>query len=465
MSIWMPKLEGRRGAKYQQLVEALAEDISSGRLPPGARLPPYRELAYRLGMSAQTVSRAYAQATRRGFLRGETGRGTFVIDPSRQAASVAPASLARETSGPIDLSRNLPSPSRADGPLRDILREIGATADLRRFLDYQSGDGEGPTHAAAARRWLQECGLDADTGEVIGTCGAQHGLFCALTGLLSPGDLMLTEALGYAPVRVIAERLALRALPVEIDAEGVCPESLERLCRDRPVRLLYLTATLQSPTTSTMSDERRRRIAEIARRHDMLILEDDVFGPLKDDRPPPIACFAPERTIYATSLSKSVAPGLRIGFLHAPDALADAVRRAVVLSVWMTPPLMSEIAARLIESGMARRLLQDQRATAQRRQTLARQILGRFDLNADPQGLHAWLRLPEGWNAGSFRAAAEARGVLVSDARDFAAPGVDAPVAARLSLGHEASDARLETGLTRLADLLSQPPRSDALFL
>ncbi|WP_051242956.1 PLP-dependent aminotransferase family protein [Stappia stellulata] len=465
MSIWLPKLDGRRGAKYQRIVEALAEDIASGRLPPGTRLPPYRELAYRLAVSAQTVSRAYTQATRRGLLRGETGRGTFVADPSEGAASTPPPSLTRDTSGPVDLSRNLPSPSRADGPLREALREIGAASDLRMFLDYQSGNGTRRDHDAAARSWLQECGLTAAGGEVIGTCGAQHGLFCALTALLSPGDVMLTEALGYAPVRVVAERLALRILPVEIDTEGVCPESLERICRERPVRLLYLTPTLQSPTTATLSEGRRRRLAEIARRHDMLILEDDVFGPLKEDRPPPIAQFAPERTIYVTSLSKSVAPGLRIGFVHAPSALATAVRRAVVLSVWMTPPLMDEIAVRLIRSGAALRLLQEQRATAHRRQVLARRILGRFDLHADPQGLHAWLRLPDGWTAGSFRTAAEERGVLVSDARDFAATGVDAPAAARLSLGHEPADHRLKTGLARLADLLSRPPQSDVLFL
>lgn len=465
MSIWLPNLDGRRGAKYQQLVDALAEDIASGRLVPGTRLPPYRDLAHRLAVSAQTVSRAYAQATRRGLLRGEVGRGTFVRDPAEGTAGTPPASLARDTSGPIDLSRNLPSPSRSDAHLGNALRDIAAGADLRSFLDYQNGDEPRRQHDKAARVWLRECGLGDLEGEIVGTCGAQHALFCALTGLLTAGDLMLSEALGYAPVRVIAERLALRVLPVEIDADGVCPESVERLCRDRPTRLIYLTATLQSPTTSTLSEDRRRRIAEIARRHDMLILEDDVFGPLKDNRPPPVAVFAPERTIYVTSLSKCVAPGLRVGFIHAPPALAEAVRRAVVLSVWMTPPLMSEIATRLIESGAAMRLLQEQRATARRRQDLARRILAPFDLSADAQGLHAWLRLPDGWSAGSFRAAAEGRGVLVSDARDFAAPGVTVPAAARLSLGHEASDDRLEAGLARLADLLSQPPRSDTLFL
>lgn len=465
MSIWVPNLDGRNGPTYRRIVDALADDVAAGRLSPGTRLPPYRELAFALGVSAQTVSRAYAQGTQRGLLRGETGRGTFVLDPAARSAPVAPASLTRDVDGPIDLSRNLPSPSRADTHLADVLREIGAGSDLRGFLDYQDGDAAPRHHATAARAWLEACGLDTRSSEIVTTSGAQHGLFCALTALLSPGDLILTEALGYAPVRVIAERLALRIRPVALDDEGVCPDDFERLCRERTVRLLYLTPTLQSPTTATLSADRRERLTDIARRHDVLILEDDVFAPLKEDRPPPVARFAPERTIHITSLSKCVAPGLRVGFVQAPASLAEAVRRAVVLSVWMTPPLMSEIAARLIESGAATHLLRQQRASAERRQALARDLLGNFDLRADPQGLHAWLRLPEGWSAGGFRAAAEARGVRVSDARDFAAAGVEAPAAARLSLGHEADETRLETGLTRLAELLAHPPRADALFL
>lgn len=462
MAIWLPDLGGRRGPKYLQVVEAMAEDVASGRLPAGTRLPPHRELAYRLEMSANTTSRAYAEAVKRGILRGEVGRGSFVRSPDMDLQAAEQASLRRESTGPIDLSRNLPLPGFAEPHIRRVLGEVSRDGGLRTLLDYQT-EGDLGRHSEAGVNWLDGCGLKEDPDRIVTTMGGQHGLLCTLMALLQPGDLLLTESLTYMPVCAMAERLGLHTATVAIDSEGLVPEAFEELCAHARPRALYLTPTLQAPTTLTLSAPRRQAIAEIAQRNGVILIEDDVFGPLLPQRPAPLAAVAPDHVVYVTSLSKAVAPGLRVGFLRAPKPLVPALRHAVNLSVWMTPPMTLEVAARLIGDGTAAAIAAEQRKAARHRQSLARSILGHADLEADPQGLHLWMLLPEDRRADRFRAQCARHDVLINEGRSFAPEAGKAPEAIRVCLSHEVDERRLEQGLRTIANLLRTAPADSAL--
>ncbi|MES0812701.1 PLP-dependent aminotransferase family protein [Roseibium sp. SCPC15] len=462
MAIWIPDLKGRRGPKYLQIVDAMAEDIASGHLLPNAKLLPHREMAYQLGISANTTSRAYAEATRRALLRGEVGRGTFVRAPGAILENGEQGSLLRQENGPIDLSRNLPLPGFSEPHIRRILKKIAADARLPTLLDYQT-DNDLAHHNEAARIWLSNCGIDAATDQIVMTMGGQHGLLCSLMSVLNAGDLLLTEALTYTPVRAIAERQGLNTAVVEMDECGIIPEAFEELCKRAKPKAFYLTPTLQAPTTLTLSAQRRMALAALAQQYNVVLIEDDVFGPLKIDRPPPVATFAPDHTIYVTSLSKSVAPGLRVGFLYAPSRLVPALRHAINLSVWMTPPMTLEIATRVINDGTAFKLAKQQRDAAAHRQTLARTVLKNVDYTSDPNGLHMWIRLPADWRADSFRAQCAKHGVLVTEGRSFAAPSETAPEAVRICLSHEVSELRLTKGLQVLASLHHQAPSTSVM--
>ena len=462
MAIWLPELDGRRGPKYLQIVEAMAEDIASERLAVGTQLPPHRELAYQLGMSANTTSRAYAEAVKRALLRGEVGRGTFVRSAVSDLQADEQSNLRRERVGPIDLSRNLPLSGFAEPHIRRVVGEIAHGEGLAALLDYQT-DEDLAQHREAAKIWLNGCGVDSKPDQIVTTMGAQHGLFCALMALLRPGDLLLTETLTYTPVRAMAERLGLHIAAVAMDGEGVVPEAFAELCKRAKPKAFYLTPTLQAPSTITLSKARRQSIAEIAERYGVILIEDDVFGLLKADRPAPLASLAPEHTVYATSLSKVVAPGLRVGFLHAPATLVPALRHAINLSVWMTPPMTLEVAARLIRDGTAEKLTAQQREGAKSRQILARSILGSVDFKADPHGFHLWMSLPDDWQADTFRVKCARLGVLVSEGRIFAACASEAPEAVRVCLSHEVDEARLKQGLRTIANLLRFAPSKAAL--
>lgn len=462
MAIWIPNLDGQRGPKYLQIVAAMAEDIASGALAVGTQLLPHRELAYQLDMSANTTSRAYAEAVKRALLRGEVGRGTFVRSPDPAMSSGVQSTLLRENSGPIDLSRNLPLPGFAEPHIRSALGDIAQGNGLAALLDYQT-DEDLTHHNEAGLIWLESCGVTAQTDQIIPTMGGQHGLLVTLMALLQAGDLLLTETLTYSPIRAMAERLGLQSAAVSMDSEGVIPEAFEALCIHAKPKAFYLTPTLQAPTTLTLSQMRRQQIAEIAQRYNVILIEDDVFGPLKADRPPPIAQFAPEHTVYVTSLSKTVAPGLRVGFLHAPASMVPALHHAINLSIWMTPPITLEVAARLIRDGTVTHLTDQQRRAAAHRQSLAHTILKGVIYTADPHGFHLWMPLPENWRADTFRAQCARHGVLVSEGRSFASNASEAPEAIRICLSHEANEERVIQGLHTVANLLRQAPSGSAL--
>lgn len=464
MAIWIPDLSSREGPKYLRIVEAMAEDIATGRLPQGARLPPHRELAYQLGVSPNTTSRAYAEAVKRALLKGEVGRGTFVRQSDADPAQADPENLHRPESGPIDLSRNLPMSGFSEQHIRRVMAEIAKDTGLRSLLDYQT-DSDLVHHRAAGQTWLASCGLSSDLESIIPVVGGQHGILSVLMGLLQPGDLLLAEALTYTPVLAMAARLDLQTGAVAMDGEGVVPEAFEAWCREAKPKAFYLTPTLQAPTTVTLSEARRTRIAEIAARYNVLLIEDDVFGPLKSDKPAPLAQIAPETTVYVTSLSKSVAPGLRVGFLKAPAKLAAALHQSVNLSVWMTPPLTLEVASRLIEDGTAAEMTGQQRRVARHRQRLVQNILGIAAIPSTADGFHVWLPLPEGWRADVFCSECARLGVRVSEARSFAMNASDTPEAIRLCVSHEANEERLQRGLEITAGVLQQKPSGSSMVI
>nr|WP_237400906.1 PLP-dependent aminotransferase family protein [Rhodovulum sulfidophilum] len=279
-----------------------------------------------------------------------------------------------------------------------------------------------------------------------------------LMALLQPGDLLLAEALTYTPILTMAARLDLQTGAVAMDDDGVVPEAFEAWCREANPKAFYLTPTLQAPTTVTLSKERRARIAEIAAKNGVILIEDDVFGPLKSNKPAPLAQIAPETTIYVASLSKAVAPGLRVGFLKAPTKLASALHQSVNLSVWMTPPLTLEVARRLIEDGTAGELTAQQQRIAKHRQNLVQSILGIEAVPNLSDGFHVWLPLPEGWRADVFSSECARLGVHVSEGRSFAMNASDAPEAIRLCVSHEANEERLKRGLEIAAGVLQQKP-------
>jgi DNA-binding transcriptional MocR family regulator len=460
--MWLPHLDPERGPLYLAIADALAQDVASGRLEPGARLPTHRELADGLGVTVGTVTRGYAEAARRGLLSGEVGRGSFVrgvvseLPPARGGAR-----------GLIDLSRNHPPPldlGRGAGLAR-TLSSLARDSDLTALLEY-APDGGAPAHRAAGASWMALTGLKLTPDQVLVTSGSQHALTAVMSALARPGDLVLTESLTYPGVKARAGgllHLRLQALPM--DAQGMRPDAFEEACRSATVRALYCIPTIHNPTGVVMPEARRRELARIARAHDVLIVEDDVHGLLAEDAPPPIAAFAPELGCYLLSTAKTLAPGLRTGFVAAHPTLLPRIAAAIRATTWMAAPLMAEIVARWIGDGTARQVVRLRRDEARARQRLAAAALRGFRVDAHPSAHHLWLHLPEPWRSESFAEEARRHGVAVTPSQSFLVGRAAAPHAVRVCLGAPADRGQLEQGLRTLASLLHAPAEASAMLV
>lgn len=452
VTIWVPDIARRSGPLYLRIADVLAEDARGGRLRPGARLPTHRELADRLGVTVGTVTRGYAEAARRGLLAGEVGRGTFVRGPLPE---VVPA--AAPPSGLVELGLNLPPPLEGSrgGVLARTLESL-ARQDLSSLLEY-APDGAALSHREAGAAWMALAGLPADPERVLVSSGSQHALTAVFSAFLRPGDVVLTEALTYPGVKGVASLLNLRLQGVALDAQGLDPDALEAACRKEGARALYVIPTIHNPTTAVMGEARRREILRIARAHDVMLIEDDVHRPLAEDAPPPLAALAPEAVCYLLGTSKTLAPGLRVGFIHAPATLRSRIAAGIRATTWMAAPLMAEIVARWLADGTAQRLLKRRREEARARQRMASAALQGLRLDAHPCAHHAWLHLPEPWRAEAFASQALQRGVSVTPAQAFQVGRAGAPHCVRLGLGAPRTREELGRGLEILAAVLRAP--------
>lgn len=399
--MWKPSLPQADGPIYEQIASALERDIRAGVVSNGERLPTLKELAALLDVTPGTVNRAYELAQRRGLVKGEVGRGTYVRDQSPQI--VLPGSVVSDSKW-ADLSIIKPNLSLQESYVRAALIELAQSSILSEMLDY-TPDGGHPLHRQAGAAWMQQSGLPARPEQVILTAGAQHGLWVAVNALTRPGDLVLCESLCYPGVPSAVHNLGRRLKGVAMDAEGMNPESLRELCQQERPAMVICIATCQNPTTSLMSAGRRRRIADIAREFDFLLVDDDLYGFLAPSSVPPLASFAPERSLYLTSLSKSVMSTVRLGYLHCPPEWLAPLAASVRTSIWMVSPLAAQLATLLITSGKAKELSNAQREEAAFRQVLARTLLADFECRSLPTSFHVWLKLPPNWNSGEHFAA------------------------------------------------------------
>jgi DNA-binding transcriptional MocR family regulator len=464
MTMWTPDLRQRSGPRYIAIAEALADDARGGRLRPGTRLPTHRDLADRLGVTVGTVTRAYAEATRRGLISGEVGRGTFLRAASRPA--VPPAATPATAAGFVDLSANLPPGSASvaeTAALARTLRALAASKGLGKLLAYPP-EGGAASHRAAGAEWVRRAGLAVGPDRVLITSGSQHGMTAVFASLFGPGDVVATESLTYPGMKTLAGLLALRLQGVAMDEHGLRPDAFAAACRARRPKALYCVPTLQNPTTAVMPVERRQEIAAIAREHGVLIVEDDVHGRLLARPVRPLATFAPDISVYVTGTAKVLAPGLRVGFIVAPPALGPRIAAGIRGTTWMAAPLMAEIASRWIQDGTAESILARKRKDAGARHRLALKALDGLAVQGHPDAYHLWMSVPRPWRADSYVEAARRAGVAVTPASAFAVGRGATPEAVRVCLGAAADKDVLGGALGVLAGVLSAPPESPEAF-
>ncbi|MFZ6645637.1 PLP-dependent aminotransferase family protein [Undibacterium sp. TJN25] len=418
-------------SRYKLLVDAFAADIRAGRLSPGTRLPTHRQLAAKEGLALVTATRVYAELEAMGLVSGEAGRGTFVRETSLHPGQgkdqrATPAGMA-------DLNFNYPSlPGQAE-LLRTALRQLASSGDLEALLHYQPHGGRQHERATMARH-LRCRGLHVAAEQVLIMNGAQQGLAATVMALLKPGDVVAADALTYPGFKVLADAHCLELAPIPAAGREPDLDALERLCKSRKVRAIYAMPTLHNPLGWVASVQWRQQLVAIARKYGLLIIEDAAYAFLAEDAPAPLAALAPETTVYVSGFSKSIATGLRVGFVAAPAQWVSAIERIVRATTWNTPGVMTAITCGWLDDGTVARLEIEKRRDAAIRQTIAADALAGLAYISHPSSYFVWLPLGEEVRADQVAMALMRENVAVSTAEPFAT-SAHVPHAIRLALG------------------------------
>lgn len=438
MADWLPVLAAGSAPVYRRLADALEADIARGAVRPGIRLPPQRILADRLGLSVGTVTKAYVEAERRGLVRGHVGRGTYVAD--------AGATARPNDGAPINLSLNViphHEAARRIGETLCRLTRAGAGPDLLAYAPAAGHD----VHRRAAAAWIaRTAGYAPDWTRLVVTAGAQHALMLAFAAACRPGDTILCEAASFYGMKSLATFAGYRLRPVAMDGEGIVPEALADAARGGAAAV-YVMPSVQNPTGRTMSDTRRAAIVAVARAADLRLVEDDLyaaFEPIRRTRR--LAELAPERTFHVSGVSKSLAAGLRTGFLICPDAATfDAAIAATRASVYAPPALGTAVFAAWVTDGTAEAIMAAQRDEIIARFDLARGVVGAWMEPSAVVAPHVWLPMSE-VDAERLAGRALRAGVAVTPppAPIIAAAGISG---CRLCIGAPPSRAELARGL------------------
>jgi DNA-binding transcriptional MocR family regulator len=302
-------------------------------------------------------------------------------------------------------------------------------------------------------RHLARRGLVASAETALIVSGGQHGLATTAMALLEPGDVVAVDALTYPGFKLVAETQRLELAPIPAAGAGPDLDALAALCKRRRVRAVYAMPTLHNPLGWVMSATRRRDLVALARRHGLVLIEDAAYAFLAEGAPPALAALAPETTVHVSSLSKSVATGLRVGFLCAPREWVPKLERAIRATTWNTPAAMTAIACGWLEDGTVGRLEVDKRRDAALRQGLATEILRGLKRVSHSSSYFVWLPLPQEVRADAIAMALVRERISVTTALPFATTA-HVPHAIRLALG-SVDLATLERSLETVARVVA----------
>lgn len=418
MSAWQMSLQlaDDDGPIFRRIVAAIAADIARGRLRPGERLPSSRALAADLGVNRNTVIAAYDELRAGGWIEMARARGVFVLGVPARAAAPAGA-LPDEPGFPIadDLALEAPLPRRpglllllGGVPELRTLPHLAlarayraAVASARRHLDYGHPQGAERLRDALGDLMSRVRGVPATAAQICVVRGSQQGVYLAGRALLRPGDAVAIEALGYRPAWRALRLAGAELVSVPVDGGGLDVDALARLCAARPVRAVYLTPHHHYPTTVPLAPERRVALLDLARRHRMIVMEDDYDYDFHFEGPPKLPLAAVDRAgvvVYLGTMSKVLAPGLRLGYVVAPTAV---IRRIAAYRSYVDgqgDPALEHAIALLLEDGEVQRHARRARATYRARRdalcaSLAR-TLPRLVFTPPTGGMALWARAP-----------------------------------------------------------------------
>ena len=462
-TIWVPQVDPAIKPKYKAVVQAIRDAVGSGALGLGAKLPPVRELGWKLEMTPGTVARAYTVLTDEGLLVAEVGRGTFVADATlaEPPLNLMEMDVIEHLTGGDNFDVNLFSPHLPNGGqsklIRTLLAQI-ANDPPSGVMHYPSRRGGLPAREAMMH-WLRDTNVGPlKESDIVLSHGGQNSIMLIFQTILKGRrPVIFVEELCYPGFRRVATALRADIVPIAMDGDGICADALAAAAERYPEGQIICTSPeVHSPTCGFTPLARRHEIVQVARRFDLQIVEDDCYR-IGEAQAPGYRQLAPERGWYLTSLSKSITPALRVGCAIGPREMSPALHRAAEHGFFGLATPITDLVAALLSHPQLDAVLARTRGGVADYVRAAVNMLGGYDLRWREDVPFVWLNLPEGWRASAFCRAAETRGVRVRAAEEFAVRNAQTPHSVRMAINAGVSLKSFEAAMARLRDLLDNP--------
>lgn len=423
---WKPSVDKTRKPIYQAIAGQLEQDIIKGVLLPGTKLPPQRELADYLDLNLSTISKAFKVCELRGLLSATVGSGTFV---SYDALSNAYLLEDIKPSHLIEMGATLPDNDSYE-PLLLQLKDMLQETDYEKWFSY-GRPGESLWQKDAAVKLIRRGGFKTTVDHILFANGGQNAIAAILASLYQPGDRIGVDHHTYPGLKTVAAMLSVQLVPIKSENNEM------------------------SPTACCMSVENRERLAVIAKKYNQFIIEDATYHLHHEQPMPAVASYAPEQVIYIASLSKSIAPGLRLAYVSAPSRFKDPIAKALYNLNISVSPLLAELTARIIVSNQFESLVENHREQAILRNRIVNQCLKNYTCLGMETGIFRWLLLPEKITGAEFEILAAQQGVQVYAAERFVVGNSCPARAVRIAVCAPKTIRELEQGLIILKRLLN----------
>lgn len=444
---WQPDSARLTRPRYLALAGLLESDIAEGRLPPGTRLPPQRELADWLDLDFTTVTRAYGLCRERNLTYGVTGRGTFVAP--------LPGSESDEPASAVDLGAVQFFAGLGSDAIVAAAREVLGRDYVTRLFSYTDRDGAA-RHRAAGAAWLNRFGVPVKAENLAVFPGAQNALATILLAVFRSGDALAVDAFTYSNLIGVAKLAHVKLVPVEGDADGMAPAALDEAAARHRLRGVFLMPTCANPTAITLPQKRRTELAAVISKRDLLVIEDDAAAAPSQNE----TFFAalPERTFYLAGSTRILAAGLRASLLASPSAYRKGILSALHQLTIKTSALDSEIMSELVLSGRAEDILARKVENAGRMNAVFASVFPRERRRAKDAAFFRTVALPETQtdNGPEVERELVARGVKVCHSDRFAAGNRPHRKFLRLSLSSTESESELRRGLLIVREALPE---------
>lgn len=446
---WKPDLSNATSPLYKALAQKLEEDIKSGLLHPGDLLPPQRELADFLDLNLSTISKAFKLCSQKGLISSSIGKGTYIAtDVQVNATLLDPV----KAIGLIEMGAIHPTYD-FNPSIQNVISNFMKSKSATSCLEYSAPCGSA-YQKNTGTYWLKLAGLDVPAEHILLSNGGQNALCAILSSLFEAGDRIGTDPLIYAGIKTLAKMLGIQLVPIPSESNAMSAELLEQYCKNEGLKGIYLIPDFQNPTTHTMSLTRRQEIAQVAKKYKLIVIEDAINSLLNEAPLPPLAKLLPDQTIYISSLSKVLCPGMQIAFIYTPLIYKTKLESGLYNTNLMVSPLNAAIACTLIHSPLHQEILSKRRELTIARNHLVNSVLSQYKILGDPNCNFRLLYLPEGWTGKSFELCARNAGVQVYCGERFAVGGSPVPPTIRLSITTPRTMSELEKALHILNKLL-----------